>query len=158
MIELEQAEPISESPAEEWYLSFRLEGWDYAVPIAGVREIIRLREITPLPHARSYVRGLISFRGTAVPVIDLRLRLSLPEAAYTDKTCIIILDSDGCEAGFIVDSIQDAVTMESVELPDLLAVLADTPRCKFVRTVGCSNGTVTMVLDTGRVFGAVDEK
>src|ERR1700753_1163841 len=72
------------------YLTFVLGGNAYGIPILKVREIIRLLEITPIPRMPDYVRGVINLRGKIVPVIDLRMKLGLPNATTTNRTCIIV--------------------------------------------------------------------
>ena len=42
-----------------------------------VREIIRLCQITPVPNMPPHVRGVINLRGTVIPVLDLRAKLSM---------------------------------------------------------------------------------
>ena len=37
-----------------------------------VKEVIRVREITWLPKAPSFVKGIINLRGDVIPIIDLR--------------------------------------------------------------------------------------
>jgi chemotaxis signal transduction protein len=59
---------------------FRLDGALYALPVERVREIVRLRPITPVPRVPAAVRGVISLRGQVIQVIDLRARLALPPA------------------------------------------------------------------------------
>ena len=44
---------------------------DYAIPIEQVREIRTLEEITKIPKAKSYVRGIMNLRGLIIPVIDV---------------------------------------------------------------------------------------
>src|SRR5204863_5408726 len=54
-------------------LCVRVDGSPYAVPVENVREIVRVRSITPIPRVASCVRGVISLRGEIIQVIDLRL-------------------------------------------------------------------------------------
>ncbi|MGH7338348.1 MAG: chemotaxis protein CheW, partial [Myxococcota bacterium] len=44
-------------------LCVRIDGAPYAVPVENVREIVRVRAITPIPRTVSSVRGVISLRG-----------------------------------------------------------------------------------------------
>ena len=59
------------------YLTFLLGHEFYGLPVLRVREIIRLVEITPVPHMPPYVKGVINLRGKLVPVMDLRIRFDL---------------------------------------------------------------------------------
>ncbi len=93
------------------YLTFILGRGAYGIPILKVREIIRLIEITPIPRMPDYVRGVINLRGKIVPVIDLRMKLGLPNTATTNRTCIIVayvvMDSSTKLMGMIVDALEE---------------------------------------------------
>ena len=74
------------------YLTLRLGVEHYAVETLRVREIIGMLDITPLPQMPAFVRGVLNLRGRIIPVVDLRLRLGLPELEYGPRTCIVVLD------------------------------------------------------------------
>lgn len=52
---------------------------EYGIEILKVREIIGLMNITVVPQTPDYMKGVINLRGTVIPVIDLRLKLSMQE-------------------------------------------------------------------------------
>lgn len=58
-------------------------------------------------------------RGVVIPVIDLRGRFGLPEAEYTDQTRIIIVAVGEMQVGFIVDSANDVIDLntDNIETP-----------------------------------------
>ena len=90
-----------------------LDGDPYALPVERVREIVRMRAITPVPRVPEAVRGVISLRGEIVQVIDLRRRLHLPPAddgAGSRRARIIVLDSDdGQLTGLLVDRVSEVL-------------------------------------------------
>lgn len=102
----------------ERVLSFRLGREHYGVPIVVVREIIGLVDITPLPGAPEYFRGVLNLRGKSIPIIDLRTKLGLPAAEPTERSCIIVLDADTTSGegqarkGIIVDSVSEVIDID----------------------------------------------
>jgi len=64
----------------------------YAVRIENVREIVNPLDVVQLPRAPDAVRGVASFRGEVVPVIDLRVRFALPTSGPDRKSKWIVLD------------------------------------------------------------------
>jgi len=64
----------------------------YAVRIETVREIVNPLDIIELPRAPISVRGVASFRGEVVPVIDLRVRFALDPSGSTRRNKWIIID------------------------------------------------------------------
>ena len=99
------------------FLTFSLAGDPYAVPVERVREIVRMRPVTPIPRVPAALRGVISLRGEIVQVIDLRLRLGLDAATPTRASRIIVLHGeDGRMTGLLVDAVTDVlrVTDEAI--------------------------------------------
>lgn len=98
-------------------LVFLLNGTRYAISVDRVREIVRLRAITPMPHVPEEILGVIPLRGAVVQVVDLRLRLELESTAATRRTRIIILHGDdGRITGILVDAVQEVVRVPEDEI------------------------------------------
>ena len=64
----------------------------YAVRIEAVREIVNPLEVVELPRAPISVRGVASFRGEVVPVVDLRVRFALAPSGNSRKNKWIVID------------------------------------------------------------------
>jgi purine-binding chemotaxis protein CheW len=91
---------------------FRIDEALYALAVERVREIVRLRPITPVPRLPAAVVGVISLRGQILQVIDLRRRLGLPGAPGTRRARIVVAhDGDGRVAGILVDAVDEVVTV-----------------------------------------------
>ena len=65
----------------------------YGLDIAKVFEIIRHQQITAVPRAPSFVKGVINLRGRIIPVVDLRARFGMPEVEPTKETRIVVAES-----------------------------------------------------------------
>jgi purine-binding chemotaxis protein CheW len=91
-------------------ISLRLAGTTYAVRVESVREIVRMRPITPIPRVDAAVRGVISLRGEMVQVIDLRARLRLPTIdPHRTSRIVVVHLPDGRVAGLLVDEIREVL-------------------------------------------------
>lgn len=100
----------------EEFLGFRLDNEEYAVWIRSVREIIRPTEITPIPRSPADILGIISLRGTIVPIFDLRRRLGLPRRESDPKSRIIVIVIDGAPVGMVVDQVTEVIMADPEEL------------------------------------------
>jgi purine-binding chemotaxis protein CheW len=99
------------------FVTFHLDGDSYALPIEAVREIVRLRPITPVPRVPAPIRGVISLRGEVVQVLDLRLRLGLPLQEPTRATRVMVLHGDdGGVTGLLVDSVRDVLRIPEEQM------------------------------------------
>ena len=80
----------------------------YGFYILDVADIIEIPELTKIPTAPDFVLGLMNHRGKAVPVMDLRLRLGLPEGEFDERSCLIVLEINTLQCGLRVDRVLDA--------------------------------------------------
>jgi purine-binding chemotaxis protein CheW len=95
---------------------FSLAHETYGIDVGQVQTIERMMPITRVPKTPAFVKGVINLRGIVVPVIDLRGRFGLPEADYTDNTRIIVVKVNDLEVGFIVDSANDVIDLNSGQI------------------------------------------
>lgn len=81
----------------EKYLTFRMGSDVFAVSFGRVREIMGVQKITAVPGSPVFVKGTINLRGQIVPVVDLRLKLGLPEREYKLRTCIVLAQIEAAQ-------------------------------------------------------------
>ena len=97
-------------------LAFLLTDEEYGIDIRMVKEIIRLTEITRVPRAPSYIHGIISLRGTVLPIFDLRQLLSMPDSKPDKKNRILIVSLEAGLIGIIVDAVTEVLELNEAEL------------------------------------------
>lgn len=97
-------------------LTFKLGDQEYSLDIMSVREIRSWTRTTPLPHAPSFMKGVINLRGTVLPVMDLAERLGLPAREQTDRNVIIVVSDGDSMTGLLVDAVSDIVSRTSDDL------------------------------------------
>lgn len=100
---------FEDKTTENQYLFFTILDEEYGVEIAHVKEIIKVCNITKVPHTDEYIKGIINLRGDIIPVISVRARFSLPEKEYDGRTCIIVLDIEDKTVGLIVDNVSEVI-------------------------------------------------
>lgn len=110
------------SNREGKYLTFCLAGEEYGIEILKVKEIIGMMSITSVPQTPGYVKGVINLRGKVIPVIDLRLKFGMESIAYTERTCIIVVEIRGrdrkIQLGIVVDSVSEVLNVKPEEIED----------------------------------------
>ena len=98
-------------------LSFDLSGSPYALPVERVREIVRLRTVTPVPRVPPHVLGVISLRGEIVQVIDLRVRLGLAAERPGPRARILVVHGeDDRIGGLLVDAVTEVLSVSEESL------------------------------------------
>lgn len=97
------------------YLAFRCGGESFAAPVAKVREIIGIQQITAVPKTAAHVKGVLNLRGRVIPVIDLRRRLGMDERPYDARTCIVVMQPEAgggsYYVGVVVDTVSEVVSI-----------------------------------------------
>ena len=147
---------MQQEPIEKW-LTFRLDGQLYGASIVHTEQIISMMPVTVVPEYPAYAKGVIDLRGMIVPVIDLRLRFGKPEAAYTERTCIITCRMDNDLVGFIVDEV-DAVIDISQEAISPPPRVSDDPNARYligIARAGGENGAkekIVLCIDATKIL------
>ncbi len=98
-------------------LSFELAGSPYAIPVERVREIVRVRNITPMPRVPDSVLGVVALRGEIVQVLDLRMCLGLRVSEPTRRSRVIVLHGDDTKVtGVLVDGVSEVLRVSESEI------------------------------------------
>ena len=91
------------------FLRVRLGGATLALPASMVREILRAVAITPLPGSHPIIEGAVNVRGRLVPVIDLRVRLSMPPRPLDPDEFLVVLQTAARTLAIRVEDVDDLV-------------------------------------------------
>jgi purine-binding chemotaxis protein CheW len=99
------------------YLIFAHDSQMFAIGIVTVRKTLAYGQLTAAPPDSAFIRGLIDWRGSAVPVVDLSVRFGGRPTQAGQRTCIAIVevrDDDSIHAiGLMIDAAPQAVGMPS---------------------------------------------
>src|SRR5512145_2602815 len=100
----------------ETFLSFKLSEEVFAINVSQVLNILEMNNITAIPKAPNYMKGVINLRGTVLPVVDLRIMFSLPEKETTVDTSIIVLNinlnDESVLVGILVDALREVLELK----------------------------------------------
>jgi purine-binding chemotaxis protein CheW len=114
-----------------------------------------MMSITPVPQTPEFVRGVINLRGKVILVIDLRLRFGVEATAYTERTCIIVVEIH-CEAGsvpmgIVVDAVSEVLNISGTDIENMSAfgVKLNTD---FILWMAKTEGDVKILLDIDKVL------
>jgi purine-binding chemotaxis protein CheW len=141
------------------YLVFQLGREEFGIRVLQVREIMGIQDITAVPQTPAHVKGVINLRGKVIPVVDLRLKFGLPEQAYTQRTCIIVVQVQGASGpvltGIIVDGVAEVLNVTAgdiEETPDFGNGVA-TP---YLLGMAKVKGSVRILLEIDKVLSSQD--
>ncbi len=138
-------------PADEkQYITFKLEE-DYGIELTRIKEIIRNQELTVIPEAPVFILGVLSLRGIAVPVINLRKLFQLPERSLNAYAVIIVMEVLGRLLGMLVDGVSDMISIkeENITPPPKFT---DRKGTKFIKGMVEKDKKFIMLLDVNKLF------
>lgn len=130
----------------EEYLCFRVAEEEYALNILAIKEIIKPREVTEVPRMPKFIPGVISLRGVIIPIMDMRLRLSLPVGTGTGKERIVVLKTAAGSCGVLVDEVIQVVKIQNSAVEPPPAVLDGIDR-EFVKGLGRYDNRMLILLN-----------
>ncbi len=144
-------EPEETQQEEIELLSFRLGGEEYAVLVADVREVLKIGQLTNVPNTPDYILGIMSLRGTMLPIIDLCKRFDLAPAANNEKSRIIVASSADEEAGLLVDQVTGVFRI----LPDKIKPVPENIEqgAEFLRGIVRTTDRLYILLDLEKALG-----
>lgn len=137
------------------YITFKLGQESFALNVAQVREVLEIPQITRVPTAPPFMRGVVNVRGKAIPVIDLRLKFGLPPAPDTVNTRIIVieleLDGETTVVSGVADSVHEVVELEPSQIEPAPRI-AMRWRTELIKGMGRHGDDFLIILDIEAVL------
>ena len=99
-------------------LTFHVDGIVYAVPVKQVIEVVPRVALRAVPHSASCFLGLLHYRGSALPVIDLGLLMG--RAACVDRLdtrILLVRTSIGDQRlGLLAERVNELVELDAAKM------------------------------------------
>jgi purine-binding chemotaxis protein CheW len=132
-------------------VGFRIGRETFGLPIALVREIVRVPEITAVPNAPDYIEGVINLRGRIIPVVDLRKRFGEKVIEPHKKNRIVVVELESRSLGLIVNSASEVMKIPPSEIEAPHNVFQEG-ELNYITGVGKLKGRLVILLDLTRVL------
>lgn len=130
------------------YLTFIIDEDYYGIDISSVIEIIGMQKITQMPQQPDYVNGVINLRGRIIPTIDIRIRFKKQKIAYDERTCIVVVDVKDTMIGFIVDRVDEVMTIAPENISEPPRFNQDF-KGRYVQGIAKIEEKIIMILESG---------
>jgi len=138
--------------ATEHLATFFLSGEEYGIDVRLVQEIIRVGEITQVPRAPGFIKGVINLRGRIIPVIDLKRKLGLGEVSEAARQSrIVVVKVRDRLVGLLVDGASQVlkVPVASIEAAPEEVVEIDA---NYLRGVAKLENRLIILMDLNKVL------
>lgn len=132
-------------------VSFILENERYGVEAKKVREIIKMKKITPIPQVKGYIEGIINLRGNVLPVINLRKFFNFTaNEVRGDIQRILFIESGGQVTGVIVDAVSEVIRLstDNIQPPPHAVKKINS---EYINGVGSLANGMVILLDIDKI-------
>lgn len=123
-------------------LIFKLGEELFALRTEKVQSINETMNITRVPMAPEYIKGMVNMRGNVLSLLDINLLLDLPHNENLQEN-IIILDIENETLGISVDQV-----VEVMDMPEhLLAANPDMNNRQYIEGILKFEGSIVTLID-----------
>ncbi|KGK86046.1 MULTISPECIES: chemotaxis protein CheW [Clostridium] len=126
---------------------FTLSNEQFAVETARVQGINDMMEITKVPNAPAYIKGLINLRGNVISLLDINLILNL-EKLDTTQNNIIILHMEEELVGIVVDKVDEVLEIDE----DIIERVEDEQMELYVKGVINFKDRIVTLIDIDKLL------
>jgi purine-binding chemotaxis protein CheW len=142
------------NPADKIVI-FRLGQDLFAAGVQSVERVLRYDRARPLPDVPPWVDGVIEYRSSVVPRVDLRRRFELADTGVGPGTRVLVLNAGGGWVAVVVDAVLEVAAYEPSQLtapPALFRGLAG----EYLRGVVRHSERLVVLLEVERLLSATE--
>jgi purine-binding chemotaxis protein CheW len=125
------------------------------LPISFVREIVRVPEITPVPNAPEFIKGVINLRGRIIAVMDLCKRFGDATRTIDKKSRIVVVEMDERLVGLLVSSASEVLRISPSDI-DAPQNVFPHEEMDYVTGVGKLKGRLIILVDLSRILRSAE--
>lgn len=134
------------------YVIFKLEKEYYGIPINRVIYIEKMHDLTRIPNAPSYVKGVMNLRGEVIPLIDLRSKMDMATKEADDNSRIIVISEEDMMIGLIVDTSSEVIEIERDEIDNPPSSNEDES-LSYICGIGKVQDRLILLLELSKILG-----
>jgi len=131
------------------YLIFKVLEQEFAIDLDQSREILEMKNLTPVPDSPEYISGIIKVRDQIIPIVDLGKKMNLK--SETDKNKVIIISMQDVLIGLLVEEILEIKKVDKINKSDVLKSSQKVDRA-FIEGILTLNEKLVIVIDTKKLF------
>lgn len=137
-------------------ITFQVGGEEYGTEILRVKEIIRSSEITPLPKAPTFVKGILNLRGDVIPIVDLREKFGLQPEEDSESQRIIVVDITDRLVGMVVDAANQVVRVPTNQI-DPPPPIVEGISSAYLKGVAKLEDRLIIILEIDRILSSQEK-
>lgn len=144
------------SNSEMKILIFELNGEHYATNIKEVERILGYQEPTVLPDAPIFVKGVINYEQSILPIISLSRKFNFGQDKESENRKIIVVKRKENKFGIIVENVYEVKDVNS-DLIEMAPAITTTIDKKYIAGLIKLEGNIVILLDLEKILSSEDE-
>ncbi len=145
--------PVGVSASDGQYVTVRIGGQLFGLPINSVHEVFAPQRITPVPLAPPEIRGALNLRGRIVTMIDMHCLLGVP-AGDKHGNMAAGIEFKGESFGLIIDEVGEVLSLDATKV-EPNPVNIDRGWVDILAGVYRMPGELLLVLDVERALARI---
>ena len=137
-------------------LIFGLNGEHYATDIKEVERILGYQEPTVLPDAPIFVKGVINYEQSILPIISLSTKINFGDDKESENRKIIVVKRKENKFGIIVENVYEVKDVNS-ELMEQAPQITTTIDKKYIAGLIKLEDNIVILLDLEKILSSEDE-
>ncbi len=139
------------SGGDNRYVVFKLNQEYYGLPIEKVISIEKIGEITRIPNAPDYIKGVINLRGEVIPVVNLKKKLNIGDNELNTNSRIIVVNEDEMVVGLVVDFSSEVLEIDREDI-DKPPETKDNQLIEYISGIGKTSDRLIIILDLLKIL------
>ncbi|MDI9500876.1 MAG: purine-binding chemotaxis protein CheW [Clostridiaceae bacterium] len=136
---------------------FNLNDQLFGAEASQVFQIIRYQEPSKMPKMPRFIEGIINYRDTVLPVINLAKRFDLGDMDITKKTKILVTKLGEKYAGFIVSDVMEIMRFEEDEV-EMAPSAVNVGTASYLRKIGKKGDRLYSIIDLENILNEAERK
>jgi len=137
-------------------LIFGLNGEHYATNIKEVERILGYQEPTVLPEAPTFVKGVINYEQSILPIISLSRKFNFGQDRESENRKIIVVKRKENKFGIIVENVYEVKDVNS-DLVEEAPQITTTIDKKYIAGLIKLEDNIVILLDLEKILSSEDE-
>ncbi|AOR22888.1 chemotaxis protein CheW [Clostridium taeniosporum] len=138
-------------------LIFGLNGEYYASDIKNIERILGYEEPTILPDSPNFVKGVINYQESILPIISLSTKFNLGNDEDSEEKKIIVIKKDDKKFGIIVENVYEVKDIDS-SLIEVSPEITTTLSRNYISGLIRLDKNIIILLDVDKIISMEEEQ
>lgn len=139
------------------YLHFKLDQYNFALPVSNIQDVLFPQKITKIPLAPTFVCGAFNLRGRIVTVYDICEILGIGDTKNTEKCMLIVLEEKDEYICFPAETANKVLSISSQDIRPTPGNLSSDIE-EILRGIYREDNSLVLVINEDKLSAKINEQ